>query len=33
MTVTGNFERFRYFDFETSFLKNETIFEKLGYLF
>ena len=23
MTVTGDFERFRYFNFETSFLKND----------
>ena len=26
VTITGNFERFHYFDIETSFLKNENIF-------
>ena len=28
MTITGNFERFRYF--ETNFLKNESLFQKGG---
>ena len=30
MIITENFERFRYFNFETSFLKNENIFRKTG---
>ena len=28
MTITGNFECFQYFNFETNFLKNENIFLK-----
>ena len=31
MTITGNFEFFKYFNFETNFLNNENLFfEKLG---
>ena len=30
---TGNFERFQYFNTQTSFLKNETFFQKTGYHF
>ena len=30
MTITGKFEQFKYFDFETNFLKNEIHFEKTG---
>ena len=30
MTVTGNFERFQYFNFETNFLKNDNILQKTG---
>ena len=30
MTITGNFERFQYFNFETKFLKNENRFHKTG---
>ena len=30
MTVSGNFERFRYFNFETNFLENENLFHKTG---
>ena len=34
MTVTGNFEPFQYFNFETNFLKNpKTLFKKLEYRF
>ena len=33
MTITGNFERFLYFNFETSFLKNTNPFQKLEYRF
>ena len=33
MTITGNFERFLYFNFETSFLKNTNPFQKLEYGF
>ena len=29
MTITGNFEFFQYFNFETSFLKNENLFKKM----
>ena len=28
MTTTGKYERFRYFDFETTFLKTENLFQK-----
>ena len=30
VTVTGNFERFLYFNFETCFLKNANLFQKTG---
>ena len=30
VTITGNFERFQYFNFETIFLKNENLFQKTG---
>ena len=30
MTITGNFERFQYFNFETNFLKNVNPFQKTG---
>ena len=33
MAITGNFERFLYFNFETSFLKNTNPFQKLEYRF
>ena len=33
MTITGNFERFQYFNFQTSFLKNKKFFQKLEYGF
>ena len=35
VTITGNFERFRYFDFdfETDFLENENLFQKTVILF
>ena len=33
MTVTGKFEGFQYFNFETNFLKNENLFQKMEYLF
>ena len=33
MTVTGDFERFQYFYFETKFLKNYNFFKKLKYRF
>ena len=33
VTITRNFERFQYFNFETSFLKNENLFQKLEYRF
>ena len=29
MTITGTFEFFQYFNFETSFLKNENLFKKM----
>ena len=32
MTITGNFERFQYFNFEINFLKTQT-FKKLEYHF
>ena len=28
MTITGNFERFQYFNFETRFLKNKRLFQQ-----
>ena len=30
VTIRGNFERFRYFNFETDFLENENLFQKTG---
>ena len=33
MTVTENFKRFQYFNFETDFLENETFSKKLEYRF
>ena len=33
MTVTENFKRFQYFNFETDFLESETFFKKLEYRF
>ena len=33
ITVTENFERSQYFNFETSFLQNEKRFQKLEYCF
>ena len=33
MTISGKFERFQYFNFETNFLENETFFKKLEYRF
>ena len=31
--VSGSFERFQYFNFETDFLENENLFQKTGVLF
>ena len=31
--ISGNFERFQYFNFETDFLENENFFKKLEYCF
>ena len=31
MAITGDFQRFQWFNFETSFLRNENYFEKLEY--
>ena len=33
VTITGDFERFQYFNFETNFLKNENLFQKIGQRF
>ena len=33
MTISGNFERFQYFSFETNSLENENLFQKLEYRF
>ena len=33
MTITGNYELFQYFHFETNFLKNKNLFHKLEHLF
>ena len=30
MTITRNFERFQYFHFQTNFLKNEQLFQKIA---
>ena len=32
-TITGNLERFQYFNFETNFLKNDNFFQKTGVAF
>ena len=32
VTISGNFERFQYFKFETDFLENENLFQKIGVL-
>ena len=33
MRITGNFEQFTYFNFETNFLKNVNLFQKMEYSF
>ena len=33
MAISGNFERFPYFNFETDFLENENLFQKTEYCF
>ena len=33
VTISENFERFQYFNFETDFLENENFFQKLEYRF
>ena len=33
VTITGNFERFKFFIFDANFLKNENLFQKGGLLF
>ena len=33
VTVSGDFERFKYFNFETDFVENENLFHKTGALF
>ena len=33
VAISGNFEGFQYFDFETYFLKNQNYFQKIGVLF
>ena len=30
VTISGNFERFEYFNFETDFLENENLSQKTG---
>ena len=30
MTISGNLERFQYFNFERDFLENENVFQKTG---
>ena len=30
VTISGSFERFQYFNFETDFLENESLFQKTG---
>ena len=30
VTISGNFERFQYFNFETAFLEKEILFQKTG---
>ena len=33
MAISGNFDRFQYFNFEADFLENENLFKKLEYRF
>ena len=33
VTISGNFKRFQYFNFETDFLENENLFQKTGVQF
>ena len=33
VAIIGNFKRFRYFDFEVDFLKNNNLFQRTGVLF
>ena len=33
VTISGNFERFQYFDLETDFMENENVFQKTGVSF
>ena len=33
VTISGNFERFQYFNLETDFLENENFFKKMEYRF
>ena len=33
VTISGNFERFQYFNFEADFLENENLFHKTGEAF
>ena len=33
VTISGYFERFQYFNFETDFLETENLFQKTGALF
>ena len=33
VTINENFERFQYFNFETDFLENKNLFQKLEYCF
>ena len=33
VTISGNYERFKYFNFETKFLENENLSQKLEYRF
>ena len=33
VTISGSFERFQYFHFETDFLENENLFQKTGHRF
>ena len=33
VTISGNFKRFQYFNYETDFLENENLFQKTGVAF
>ena len=33
VAISGNFERFQYYNFETDFLENKNLFQKLEYFF